>query len=151
MTEGRFQEAVSLLERSLQLNISSSHPDPSMVILTRKALSLAALKAGMFDRAESYHESYLELVPEDAQYLYNLAVIKHRRGAFNEAAELYERSALYSRQPDLSKMALSGLSECFLALGRRAEALEKLREALKYAPTDAFILGKVRELEAGAL
>ncbi|MCC6502558.1 MAG: tetratricopeptide repeat protein [Deltaproteobacteria bacterium] len=151
MTEGRFQEAVSLLERSLQLNISSSHPDPSMVILTRKALSLAALKAGMFDRAESYHESYLELVPEDAQYLYNLAVLKHRRGAFNEAAELYERSALYSRQPDLSKMALSGQSECFLALGRRAEALDKLREALKYAPTDAFILGKVRELEAGAL
>lgn len=148
---GRTQEAVGLLTSALQGNLSSPHPDPSMIILTRKVLSLAALKAGLIDKAELYHEEYLDLMPEDAPYLYNLAVIKQRKGDCAKALELYQRAASFSRDPGLSKLAYYNMGECHLLLGRRAEALSSFRKALRYAPSDAAALGKVRSLEAGAL
>ena len=151
MNEGLLQEGVSLLESALKGNLSSVHPDESMVILTTKALSLATLKAGMIDKSESYHEAYLELVPEDAPYLYNLAAIKSGKGSCADAIELYQKAAVFSRDPALSKMAHYSLGECYLTLGRRAEALGSFREALRYAPGDAAALGKVRSLEAGSL
>lgn len=151
MNEGRFQEAVSLLESALQGNLSSAHPDQSMVILTTKALSLASLKAGMIDKSERYHEAYLDLVPEDAPYLYNLAAIKSGKGSCADAIELYHKAVVFSRDPALSKMAHYNLGDCYLSLGRRGEALSSFREALKYAPGDAAVLGKVRSLEAVSL
>lgn len=149
LKQGRFGEAVELLEKSLEGNLSAVHPDESMVILTRKTLALATLKAGMMDASEEHHEAYLTLVPEDAEYLYNLAVLRQRRGACAGALELFGRAALFSRDAALSRMSRVGASDCLLTLGRRGEALSVLREALREAPGDAGILERVRALESG--
>jgi len=149
LKEGRFDEAVDMLEKALDGNLSSAHPDESMVILTRKTLALATLKAGMMDASEEHHEAYLALVPEDAEYLYNLAVLKQRRGAPADALAYFERAVLFSRDAALSKMARVGASECLLELGRRGEAFSVLSDALREAPGDPGILAKVRALESG--
>lgn len=149
LKEGRFGEAVDLLEKALEGNLSSVHPDQSMIILTRKTIALATLKAGMMDASEGHHEAYLALVPEDAEYLYNLAVLRQRRGACSDALELFGRAGLFSRDAALSKMARVGASECLLTLGRRSEAVSVLRDALREAPGDPGLLGRVRALESG--
>lgn len=147
LKEGRPEEAAGPLESALQMNLSSAHPDPSMVILTRKVLSLAYIKAGQNDKAEVNIEAYLELMPEDAPYLYNLAIIKHRKGACLDALELYQRAAVFSKEPGLSKMAYFNMGECYNSLGMRDDGLKSYREALKYAPGDGLILGRIGSME----
>jgi hypothetical protein len=144
---GRAEEAVGPLENALRVNLSSAHPDPSMVILTRKVLSQAVLKAGMIEKAEVYLEEYLELMPDDAPLLYNLALIKHRKGACEAALELYQRAAAFSKERALSGRIYYGMGECYLSLGMRADGLESFQKALGYAPEDALILGRLGSLE----
>lgn len=147
LKEGRPGEAISSLESALQMNLSSAHPDQSMVILTRKVLSLAYLKAGLADKAEAAIEEYLELMPEDAPYLYNLALLKHRKGACADALEVYHRAAIFSRESALSRMVYYNMGECYLSLGMRDASLRSFREALRYAPGDTLVLEKIGSLE----
>lgn len=141
--EGRPQDAVDGLERALDMNLKSAHPDESMVILTRKTLALAYLRSGMNDKAEAAIEAYLWLMPSDAPYLYSLAILKQDRGVSSDAIELYARAALFSRDAALSKMAYLNMGESYLALGMEGEALRSFREALKYSPGDPVVLGRI--------
>ncbi len=141
--DGRPLEAVDGLERALEMNLKSAHPDQSMVILTRKALSLAYLKSGMNGKAEAGIAAYLELMPEDAPYLYNLGLLKQMRGAFQDAVEAYGRAALFSREAALSRMVYLNMGESYLALGKRDEASRSFKEALRYSPGDPSILGRI--------
>ncbi|CAG1065375.1 hypothetical protein BAC1_00956 [uncultured bacterium] len=143
LKEGRLAESISSLERALNMNLANAHPDESMVILTRQALTKAYLKAGLTGKAEAAIEAYLEIMPEDAPYLYNLALIKQGKGLCGDALELYGRAALFSREGELSRMVYFNMGECYQALGKMEEALGSYREALKYAPGDALVLGRM--------
>jgi hypothetical protein len=143
LKEGRLAEAIGSLESALNMNLASAHPDESMVILTRQALTKAYLKAGLTGKAEAGIEAYLEIMPDDAPYLYNLALIKQGKGLCGDALELYERAALFSKEGDLSRMVYFNMGECYIAIGKREEALGSYREALRYAPGDALVLGRI--------
>jgi tetratricopeptide (TPR) repeat protein len=114
-----------------------------MVILTRQALSKAYLKSGLTGKAEAAIEAYLEIMPDDAPYLYNLALIKQGKGLCGDALELYGRAASFSKEGGLSRMVYFNMGECYLALGKREEALGSYREALRYAPGDPLVLGRI--------
>lgn len=148
LKEGRLAEAISSLESALKMNLASAHPDESMVILTRQALSKAYLKAGLTGKAEAGIEAYLELMPDDAPYLYNLALIKQGKGLCGDALELYQKAALFSAEGELSRMVYFNMGECYLALGKREEALWSYREALRYTPGDALVLGRIGAVSA---
>jgi|GEM_PF-2787474 tetratricopeptide (TPR) repeat protein len=143
LKQGRLAESISSLESALNMNLARPHPDESMVILTRQALIKAYLKAGLTGKAETGIEAYLKIMPEDAPYLYNLALIKQGKGLCGDALELYGRAALFSREGELSRMVFFNMGECYLALGKMEEALGSYREALRYAPGDAMVLGRI--------
>ncbi|OGP14929.1 MAG: hypothetical protein A2052_05365 [Deltaproteobacteria bacterium GWA2_54_12] len=147
LREGRPGEAVELFEDSLKANLSAEHPDPSMVLLTRKVLPQAYIRAGLEAKAEVSLEEYLKLMPDDAPSFYNLALIKQRKGAFLDAVELYQRAAVFTKDPALSARAHYNMGECYLSLGMRDEALRSFREALRQAPGDSLILDRIGSLE----
>lgn len=146
LREGRAEEALRLLERSLDMNLSSRHPDQSMVLLTRMVLPQACFKAGMDDRAEVHLEEYLKLMPDDAPYIYNLGFLKQKKGLCADAVDLYQKAAVFSRSPELSEKIYFNLGECYLYLGMRGEALASFRDALELAPGDPVILGRIESL-----
>lgn len=146
LKDGRAREAVELFERSLEMNLSSAHPDQSMVLLTRKVLPQASARAGLDDRAEAHLAEFLKLMPDDAPSLYNLGFLRQKRGLCNEAIELYEKAAVFSRNPNLSARAHANLGECYLALGMKDEALSSFQEALRHTPGDGAILGRMESL-----
>ena len=145
--EGRHDEAAALFEDSLNANLSTEHPDQSMVLLTRKVLPQAYIKAGLEAKAEVSLEEYLKLVPDDAPSLYNLAFIKHRKGACHDAVELYQLAAVFSKDAALSARTHYNMGECYRSLGMSDEALRSFREALRYAPGDSLILDRIGALE----
>lgn len=147
LREGRPGEAVKLFEDSLKANLSTEHPDESMVLLTRKVLPQAYIRAGLEAKAEASLEEYLKLMPEDAPSFYNLALIKQRKGAFMDAVELYQRTAVFTKDPALSARTHYNMGECYLSLGMMDEALRSFREALRYAPDDRLTLERIRSIE----
>jgi tetratricopeptide (TPR) repeat protein len=147
LRDGRPVEAVKLFEDSLKANLSSEHPDESMVLLTRKVLPQAYIKAGLEAKAEVGLEEYLKLMPEDASSFYNLALIKQRKGACADAVELYQRAAVFTKDSELAARAHYNMGECYLSAGMRTDALRSFQEALRYAPGDSLILERIDSLE----
>lgn len=150
LLDGNAGEAVTMLERSLAMNLSSPHPDESMVILTRQTLPQACFRAGLEDKAEAHLEEYLKLMPDDAAALYNLGFLKQKKGGCAGAMDLYQKATVFSRDPGLSARAYANLGECYLASGMKGEALSSFREALTHAPGDQAVLGRIEALGAPA-
>lgn len=146
LKDGRAREAVRLFESSLEANRSSAHPDESMVILTLKALPQAYIKAGDFELAERSLLEYLKIVPDDAPALYNLGFLMKRKGACASAIDPLQKAAVFSGDPQLKTRAYYNLGECYGALNMRREAVESLREGLKYSPGDGLLLGLLASL-----
>lgn len=146
LKEGRAQDALRLLESSLEANLSSAHPDQSMVILTRKVLPQAAAKAGRDDRAEAHLMEYLKLAPDDAPSLYNLGYLRQKKGYFVDAVDLYHKAAIFSRDPRLSSRVYFNLGECYIAMGMRDEAVNSFREGLRIAPGEAAMIRRLESM-----
>lgn len=147
LREGRPVEAVKLLEDSLKANLATEHPDESMVLLTRKVLPQAYIRAGLEAKAEAALVEYLKLMPDDAPSFYNLALIKQRKGAFLDAVDLYQRAVVFTNDPALAVRAHYNMGECYLSAGMRIDALRSFREALRQAPGDSLILERIGSLE----
>lgn len=147
LRDGRPVEAVKLFEESLKANLAAEHPDESMVLLTRKVLPQAYIKAGLEAKAEAGLEEYLKLMPEDASSFYNLALIKQRKGACADAIELYQRAAVFTKVPALTARTHYNMGECYLSAGMRVDALRSFQEALRYAPGDSLILERIGSTE----
>lgn len=149
LREGRAQEALGMFEGALEMNLASSHPDETMVLLTRKFLPQASIKAGDYDGAERHLEEFIKLMPDDAPALYNLGHLRQRKGLCADAVDSYQRASVFSRNPKLSRMIYYNLGECQEALGMRAEAAASFSEAMRLSPGDPEIAGRLRALEAG--
>jgi len=114
---GKLAEATALLERSLEENLSGAHPEKSMELITRRALSNAYLKAGEMDKAEGNLLEYLRMAPEDPSANYNLGLINQRSGRCVDALEYYEKARLFAVKPALVEDIRLKSDECREALG----------------------------------
>ena len=109
-------EATALLERSLEENLSGPHPEKSMELVTRRALSNAYLKAGQMDKAERNFLEYLRMAPEDPAASYNMGLINQHTGRCVDALEYYEKARLFAEKPALSEDIRRKTRECREAL-----------------------------------
>ena len=109
---GNVAGALTLLERSLEDNLSGPHPEKSMELITRRALSNAYLKAGLLDKAQRNIEEYLRLAPEDPAANYNLGLINQQAGKCVDALEYYEKARLFAEKPGLKEEIRRKTDEC---------------------------------------
>jgi tetratricopeptide (TPR) repeat protein len=93
-------------------------------------------QAGRLPQAITYAQQALDRRPGYNPALSLLANLRYRTGQFNEAAQLADQLIAANRE-DMGAWYLKGLS--FIRLGRNAEALTVLGNALAIAPNDEFI------------
>lgn len=110
--KGRLAEATGLFERALEENLSNAHPDRSMELVTRRALSNAYLKAGALDKAKRNIEEYLKYAPEDPGANYNLGLISQQAGNCADALEYYEKARIFAEKPGLIEEIRRRAAEC---------------------------------------
>ncbi len=93
-----------------------------------------ALRTGRLDQAAALYERVLEADPDDAEALFRLGVLHHRRGELDRAMEPLTRAVAIA--PD-HVMARTTLGIVLVALNRPAEALAHCREAARLRPGEA--------------
>lgn len=144
--EGKDAEAIERLSKALDLNLKSPHPDPTMVLLTRKVLANAYQRHGLMDRATAEYEEVLKFEPEDPVAGFNLGTIYESMGRVNDAIELYEKALYFAKRPELLREVILRLGEGYARTGRVAEALAVYERGAEAFPGDPEFLKR-----AGAL
>lgn len=144
--EGRDAEAIERFSKALDLNLKSPHPDPTMVLLTRKMLANAYQRRGFLDLATVEYEEVLRFEPEDPVAGFNLGTIYESMGRLNDAMELYEKALYFVKRPELLREILLRLGEGYARTGRVAEALAVYERGAEAFPGDPEFLKR-----AGAL
>ncbi|HKX27059.1 MAG TPA: serine/threonine-protein kinase [Blastocatellia bacterium] len=89
------------------------------------------------DAIEAFHKG-LKLRPDDPTLLGNLGDAYREVSNFQEAAQVYDRAIEYwNRKSETGQLypdELARQADCLAKRGRTAEALQKIRQALKLAP-----------------
>ena len=122
--EGRVADAIDHFQASLRLK-----PDNVPALLN---LAKVDEDRGRFDEAASELRSALAVDPSDPTVLVNLGTVYTKAGRYEDAAATY-REALRYPSPD-GYLAHNGLGVALIHQGRRAEAVEEFREALRLKP-----------------
>ena len=144
----RHDDAVSDLHRALAMETELLGADHPSLGISQSNLSIAYDEMGRLDDAVDMQEQALELlvtVHGDAHNLVatarmNLAFLERKRGNLERSLALYERALEHIT--DVSKgLALLGVSESLLLLGRPAQALPFLREAATFLEDKPPTLG----------
>jgi tetratricopeptide (TPR) repeat protein len=94
------------------------------------ALAGLALAGGDYDQAEARQRKVLSADPSNADIRNDLALSRFRRGEVREAAELFAR--LVADEPAYVRARIN-YSECLHVLGRTADGISELQEALRLA------------------
>jgi tetratricopeptide (TPR) repeat protein len=102
---------------------------PSAVALMD--LGISAQLAGASDEALGHLQRALALDPANVQALYNLGWVHECRQEWGEALAFYRLAALRAPQDATNATSLGAL---LISLGRGAEAVPWLEQALRYAP-----------------
>jgi len=108
------------------------------------------LKAGRTGEAEAICRGVLQIRPEDAQALYLLGLLAHRRGDTRAGIELIERAA---GRPEAPSGCLTTLAHLYALVGRLDQALNAGRIGVQRqpdAPQPIFNLGAIH-FERGEL
>lgn len=150
LKQGRWREGIELLERALRLNLESAHPDASMVLLTKKTLSSAYLRADMPEKAAVHLAGLLDMAPEDSGSSYNLGLIYQLRGDCVAALEFYKRASLYARDPVQLRNIYEKSGDCYAGLGMPNDAADSYATALRHFPGDGVVEAKLKALGRGA-
>ncbi len=147
--EGRDAEAIERLSKALDLNLKSPHPDPTMVLLTRKVLANAYQRHGLMDRAMAEYEEVLKFEPEDPVAGFNLGTIYESMGRVNDAIELYEKALYFAKRPELLREVILRLGEGYAKTGRVDEALAVYERGAEAFPGDPEFLKRAGALMRG--
>lgn len=138
--DGKFAEAKAAFLDALNVAAAGE-------IAYKAATQLGMLHAtqGDLPNAKYYFERAVALSPANAKYHYNLALILHQSGE-NERAirELDEAIKLGSENPQTYMYVARLYSE----LGKKEQAEEALRRALREAPKDPVILAQMGDMLA---
>lgn len=125
----QLEDAVAALSESLERN-----PQDSSSLINR---SFAYLNLRQYPQSQRDAEAALEIVPLDADATYNLAMALFRQNQYAKAA--YQFSFLVG-SGDSSVQVRSLRADCFLNIGRYADAVTGYTETLELAPGDAGVL-----------
>ncbi len=122
--EGRVADAIDHFKTSLRLE-----PDNVPAFLN---LAKVEEDRGRLDEAASDLRSALALEPGNPTVLVNLGTVYTKAGRYDDAIAAY-RDALRHPSPD-DYLAHNGLGVALIRQGRRLEAVEEFREALRLKP-----------------
>ncbi len=143
MAQGRLEEAESLLNDALRLNLKYCCEDDPDVISNLADLASLCWKKKQFQKAEELHREVLERRrrvlgqrdPTVAETLFNLAQAIASQGRHADAEELFRKTldmyrALHGNEHWLVAKTMSSLGVQLASQGRRAEAEVMYRDAL---------------------
>lgn len=137
--EGKIAEATPLLERALKLDPADAN--------TRYNLALNQLRLGGRVAAQANLERVVREQPDHRQALalleslraapgYDAALSAYREGSFDRSRTLLEQMiAAGSGEPNVFRL----LAWCHHRLGRSAESMAAMRQAIELAPRDAAL------------
>ncbi|KAG2487441.1 hypothetical protein HYH03_014008 [Edaphochlamys debaryana] len=142
-TDGRYDKAVAVAERSLDLRRHALGPEHPDTFASMDRLALCIYACGRCEEAEPLLFTALEQRqrilggkhPDTISALNNLAICVHSLGGFYKAAPLYRKAlALYQEvlgpeHPD-TNVAITNMASCLQDQGRFQEAEELYRKAL---------------------
>jgi tetratricopeptide (TPR) repeat protein len=141
--QGRYDEAVTLLERALAVREAALGPDHAELTSVLNALGEVLRAAGRYQDARRYYERALAIServlgpdhPDVGALLNNLGLTLWSEGKYDEAHRLIERSLALDEAtfgPDHPRVATSliSLGGLFQEQGRAAEARPLLERAL---------------------
>ena len=124
LKEGKTEEAVSLLTRSLALKADA--------VPTRLNLARVAEERGMFGEAITHLLAAVAVDPSDDEVRINLATVYTKAGRLDDAIREF-RKALETPSP-ASFLAHNGLGVALMGAGRPVEAIEHFRECVRLRP-----------------
>jgi len=148
LKEGRDIEAMELLSKALKFNLEGSHPDPTMVLLTRKILANAYQRGGLSDLAALEYEEVLRYEPEDPVAGFNLGTIYEGMGRPGDAIDLYEKALYFAKRPELLREIILRLGEGYAKAGRATEARALYERGAEAFPGDPEFQQRARVLPA---
>ncbi|MEW6278486.1 MAG: tetratricopeptide repeat protein [Candidatus Eremiobacterota bacterium] len=125
--QGRYDEALGMLKEGLEKDPANSH----LLVATGTTL-VARDQKGDPENAEACLRMALEIAPDHAGALYNLAILLADKGDLEEAAQLAIQAFGQAPEPELALVASSVLR----LKGKRKEAFEVLEQAATYRPDD---------------
>lgn len=96
-----------------------------------------AYTAGRYDEALSSFEEAGKQKPNDVAVEFNRADALAKLGRVEEAQAAFQRVAEAQHRPDLQQKAHYNLGNLYATTGKRQEALQEYRRALKMDPNDA--------------
>lgn len=144
LRENKMTEGAKEMERAINLNELSHHPDYS--ILTNTRLTLASVYAQMNDagRAISEYNKVISIEPDNFNAYYNLASLYQGIEQLNDALETYQKALIFAKRPSQIKDTYNNIGNCYVRKSRWEDAADSFAEALKYQPNDPVILQNFR-------
>ncbi len=131
---GQKQKAIAQYEEALKLK-RGSHAETHH--LTHFNLALIYMSTNEEDRAIEHLEKAIEIVPHYADAYNNLAILKAKRGRYNDAYNLLIKSLTYDRN---SPQAHNNLGYVLLKTNRIEEAISEFKNALDLEDGDLTAL-----------
>ncbi len=126
MQEGKFELALTRLQRALQLNPQSAEAHDTLGVLHERL--------GQYDQAEENYQKAVQLRPEFSRAHTNFGSFLCRRGRIKEAEQQFAvavANPLYENR----EIAYANAGLCFYQAGDRDKAENYLRSALQINPT----------------
>ena len=123
---GRHREALEVLERGATLPQKARSEGATQYLIGRTRLELDQI-----DRAEEHFQRALDIFPQDANPLHDLARIRMFQGRIEEATAYLQRARELG---SVSSAAFKDAGEAFAKQGRYEEALEAYGTALEIDP-----------------
>jgi tetratricopeptide (TPR) repeat protein len=148
--KGRIDEAIKTLNHALALNTERAHPDPNIILKTRKVLATAYRRKGLVDSAINEYNIILGIKPNNPTANFNLAILYKKKGMYEEAIAQFKRTQLYAEEPWQFRDIHVNLAESYAATGRWPEAVKSYEDALKYVPGDPVIMLELKRAQAMA-
>ena len=135
----RYEEAIESLERSVELDAI-----PASAIAPLILMGQAASKLGRSLDVAQYYERAVELAPENAIALGNLAAIRFQEQRYEDALRLF-RSLRDSEPRDANVHSNIGIT--LHHLGRHEEAVRSLEKALSLDPNMEHVRSNLEQLK----
>ena len=136
MNNGQYELAIAYLEKSIEKRPYLGPPHSN--------LGLTYLRWRRYEDAVEHFEEAMSRAPEDYRITGNVARIYRLTGQVEKARDLYERAIEQARNGLSTNRRPSDvfilMGRYYAMLGRRADAVSAIREALKLRPDDPHYL-----------
>jgi tetratricopeptide (TPR) repeat protein len=130
--QGKKEESLTDIKHAIEL-----HPENPKTLRT---LAVFLLEQKQFAEAEKIFEKLHEANPKDTLTLMQMSILFAIQKKYDKAAETY--TTLLAEDPDQWE-ALRGRGDCYLNVGKQAEAIADYEKALKLEPKDPGVLNNL--------